>query len=140
MVKIANFLPQKRELVTVEDTWVLIKPPSYRTAILRAAIAGQGRSITVTANKVTNNAEANVARLFASEIWLTYQDTNLEVEIPQKWDENGEVTEWKKIVFEPREDETVRSFTDKVEDLPLHIVYDWHDQVCVIVPEWRIPF
>jgi len=140
MVKIADFLPQKRELASVEDTWVLIKPPSYSTAIARAAIAGKGRSINVSSERVSTSLEANLAYLFANEIWLTYQDTNLVVEIPKKWNEEGEVSEWDKITFEPREDETMRSFMDKIEKMPLSIVYDWHNQVCDVVPEWRIPF
>lgn len=140
MVKIADFLPQKRDFNNIEDTWALISPPTFRIAKLRSAVVGKGRTVNVSNTRISTGSEANVAALFAQEIWWTYEDTNLEVELPLKIGEDGEVEEWEKIVFAPRADEKQRDFLNKVDRLPLYIVYDWHNQVVDVIPEWQLPF
>ena len=140
MVKIADFMPQKREFQSVEDTWALIAPASYSVETRRSAMIGKGRTVNVSRDRISTGIEANLAALFSLEIWLTYVDTNLEVELPEKIGEDGEVATWNKITFGPRKEETQRSFMEKIEQLPLYIVYDWHNQVTNVVPEWRVPF
>jgi len=136
-IQVSEFKIETRYLTSDEtgETWVKIRPPDYEAETQRAEML-KHRVVEVDDGGLPRTrVDVNTRTLYAEEIWLTYQDTNLVVEFVA---DDEKVTE--KITFEPRDKMTRLEFMQKLARLPVGIVYDWHNQVLDVVPGWAFPF
>ena len=135
-IKVSAMVPERRELRTADptgETWVKIKPPGYEEEIERGRLTSKRSYHYTDSGYPVTNVDVNTRLLWAEEIWLTYVETNLEVEMGQ-----GEDVET--ITFEPRAKSARGEFMEALAKLPPAIVYEWHAMVVDVVPEWTSPF
>lgn len=138
MAKIqASMVPERRELSVDPsgETFVVVKPPSWVEERQRAEMLKERTDYFDERGMPKTDINVNTRELTELEIWLTYVETNLEVEFKDK---DGKVE--KVITFEPKEDIEPREFFRKLAELPGSIVYSWREAVVDVVPDWRYPF
>ena len=116
------------------ETYVVIRPPDYAAERARSELL-KHRSFIPEGNNLRTQVEVNLNDLWALEIWLTYQETNLHVIFR---DEDGEIT--REIEFEPRGQITREEFMQRLGELPPGIVYEWRAAVVDVVRDWAVPF
>ena len=116
------------------ETWVRITPPDYAADSERAALLTK-RNLVPDGNMIRQQVEVNLNDLWALEIWLTYEETNLVVNFT---DPEGETV--KTVKFEPRDQMSRGEFMARLGQLPPGIVYEWHMAVVDVVGDWAVPF
>lgn len=132
MIKVSPTEPIKKilsESDPSEDTWVMVKPITYREDMQRGEILKQ-RQFTETAAAQTMQG-LNMYALRAGELWLTYHSCCIVLE-----DEEGNTSE----PFKPVEEMTRREFMEALGNLPSEVVVEWYNAMLEVNPDWRFPF
>jgi len=136
-IKVSTPVPETRYLEISDETgetYVIIKPPDYAAETARGRMLDK-RTLVEDGGFYRTRVEVNLNELWALEIWLTYVETNLEVEYVDK---DGEPT--RTIAFPPRKDISRTEFMTRLGALPPGIVYEWRLKVLEVVPDWAVPF
>jgi hypothetical protein len=123
-------VPESKPLLTLDNegnTWVLIRQPSMEEETRRARMLrydliydGVRPGFTVT-------------QLNALELWLTYEDSNIELDLRRGKDSTL-------VKFKPRGQMTEAEFLAEVNKLPPNVFTEWVDRMHEVVPEWALPF
>lgn len=126
-IKISAMTPVKKHLEGVDpsgDSWVLIKPITYRDDMLRGELLKEREMTTTGLGK-----GLNMYQLRAEELWLTYAGANIVLE-----DEDGKEAQ-------PFTDEMTKAeFMAVVGPLVPAIVLEWHQKLVEVNPDWAFPF
>lgn len=142
-ITISTMVPQTKKLLQADPdggVWVRIRPPDFYAESERAHVVERvTRSYDAVTKMPTATEEYNSVELAMLEIWLTYQETNLAVNLVRGFDDEGNPTDTELIKFEPRDKESRADFLTKLGKLPPQIVNEWHAHVRVVVPAWS-PF
>ena len=139
-IKVSKVLPERRYLQVSDpsgETYVLIRQPTSAGVKERGQMLAN-RTPMVIDGYYHTQVNVNVEQLRLLEIWLTYEETNLKVEV---LDEEGEVAET--IEFQPRGQITRAEFMRRLErlmDVAYGIVVEWSQKVREVVPQWDSPF
>lgn len=139
-IKVSKPVPVKKFLDISDptgETYVIIRPPSPG-AINERAMELSKRTPTVSEGYYHTQVDVNTERLHRLEIWLTYEDTNLKIEVT---DDDGEVVEV--IEFKPRNLMTRREFEetlDRIAVVAYGVLVEWNQRVREVVPQWDSPF
>jgi len=133
----ASMVPQQVPLSADPsgETWVVVKPPGWAEEKRRGGMLANRTDYFDESGMPATRVDVNIRELADVEIWLTYVETNLEVEL---LDEDGKVEET--ITFKPKAEEDPAGFVRKLSKLPSYIVYSWRAAVVDVVPDWRHPF
>jgi hypothetical protein len=123
-------VPESKPLLTLDNegnTWVLIRQPSMeeetrRARMLRYDLIYDGIRPGFT-----------VTQLNALELWLTYEDSNIELDLRRGKDSTL-------VKFKPRGQMTEAEFLAEVNKLPPNVFTEWVDRMHEVVPEWALPF
>jgi hypothetical protein len=112
-----------------DKTWVKVKPHSWQDDLERGEFLR-------TRNYTSTNAvgtDVNNYALMQLEIWLTYEDSCIEVELP-----DGKTAR----LFKPRKDMSRSEFFEALADprLPPRFILAWHTFVIQMNGDWRLPF
>lgn len=135
-IKVSASVPEQRELTQCDstgETWVLIRPPGWSEEKRRGRMLSNAEMYFVDGMPATR-VDVNQRELWELEIWLTYEDTNMVVEIEN---EDGDIEE---ISFKPRGQITAVEFVENLSKLPPSIVQEWRSAVVDVVPAWFYPF
>jgi len=111
------------------ETWVEIKPPTWTEETIREGLRAKRTHYFDKDGQWRTQTELNLNTLWLWEIWLTYVNTNMEVEV-------GDVT----IVFLPKTKMTQADFFDHLTKCGGDIINEWHQKVVEVVQDWRYPF
>ncbi len=139
-IKVRKPKPEKHTLDISDlsgETWVVVRPPSPRELEERAQELSKRTPIVIEGYYHTQ-VEVNSDKLRHLEIWLTYESTNLQVEI---LDDDGQVGET--VTFKPREETTREEFQSKLDKLAVPaygILVEWQQKVRETVLQWDTPF
>ena len=136
-IKVPAPVPVKKDLVETDPTkktWVIFKPPNFAAETERSEMLSQ-RSIIPTPGGLRTQVDVNLHALWAVDLWVTYVETNLEIEFT---DEDGKVVDSAK--FAPRAEMGRAEFMRQLNKLPPSVVYEWHATMLEVVPDWAIPF
>lgn len=136
-IQVSASVPEKRELESIDptgETWVIVKPPTWQEEKRRGRMLSKRKDYFDENGLPATEIDVNTRELTEAELWLTYVDTNLEVDLM----DGDEVVET--ITFEPKEKTSVNDFLTKLNKLPGSIVYAWREAVVSVVPDWRYPF
>jgi len=136
-IQVSANTPQTRYLSITDPsgaTYVIINPPDYAAESERGEMLKK-RTLVPDGVYLRTQVEVNLNDLWALEIWLTYQETNLHV---QYKDEEDKVV--KEVKFEPRDQVSRGEFLKRVGELPPGMVYEWHMKVVEVVRDWNVPF
>ena len=139
-IKVSKLLPEKHVLNLSDPTGgthVIVQPPTPGAIHERAQELSK-RTPTFIEGYYHTQVDVNTERLRHLEIWLTYHDTNLEVQVT---DEDGEIAET--ITFKPREQTTRREFMaslNRLAAVAYGILIEWQQKVRETVPQWDTPF
>jgi hypothetical protein len=129
-IKVSGMAPTKKHLDGVDpsgDSWVLIKPITYRDDMRRGELLKERETATTRAGSVTKGI--NMYLLRAEELWLTYGGAHIVLE-----DKDGEETQ-------PFSDEMTKTeFMAALESLEPPIVLEWHMKLVEVNPDWAFPF
>ena len=134
-VKVSPMGPVKKILEQAdptEDTWVMIRPITFREDMLRGEILKQ-RPITedpVTGQQTSHGL--NMYALRAEELWLTYHSCHIVLE-----DKEGDKIE---PIGKPADEITRNEFMEGLTALPSYIVIEWYNLMLEVNPDWRYPF
>lgn len=142
-VRISTLMPETKKLLQIADdgsVWVQIQPPDFLAERERAQLKEQvTHSVDSFTGAPTFMQNFNSADLSMLEIWLSYKDSNIDVEITIGHDEDGEPSSFEHLKFGPREKESRAAFLEKLGKLPPVIVNEWHTRVLQVIPSWN-PF
>jgi hypothetical protein len=130
-------VPEQRKLEVIDptgETWVIVRPPGWEEDKRRGELLRNRRYSYDERGFLVTEVDCNIRELWEAEIWLTYENTNLDVDIEQ----GGEVL--KTITFDPRDETKFDEFMDKLGELPPFIIRAWRGAVVDIVRDWRNPF
>lgn len=140
-ITVSNFHPVSRDLRGADptgETWVMVTPPGYAEEMERGRLLSKRSYSYDEAGLPITLVDVNTRMLFAEEIWLTYDSTNLEVDIPAKDDDGNDIVET--ITFLPRRQTSRAMFMKKLLQLPPSFVYEWRSAVVDVVRSWATPF
>lgn len=132
-IKVSPVTPVKKFLLRSdpsEDTWVMIKPITYRDDMLRGEVLREQEWASTMSGEAKSSG-LNMYRLRAEELWITYHSAHIVIE-----DEDGNTRE----PFKPRDEMTRQAFMDALADLPTNVVLEWHEKMVEVNPDWRFPF
>lgn len=136
--QISANVPERRELTEWDptgETWVLVRPPGWAEDKQRGRMLTD-REYTFDKNGFpVTKVDVNTRDLWEVEIWITYQNTNLEAELV---DADGKVVD--KISFKERDKIEYDEFMENLSKLPPETVAEWRAAVVDVVPDWRYPF
>ena len=135
-IKISALVPQLRNLTSLGDgAWVKIRPPTYEEELQRGQlISRRSYSYDDTGRQVIQ-VDVNPRLLWAEELWLTYQEANIDIEIEYE----DSATE--RVTFDkPRGSITRGTFMENLAKLPPNVIYEWRAMMLDIVPGWSSPF
>lgn len=138
-ITVSAAVPQRRELRGIDEsgeTFVMIRPPGLQERLSRGRLVSKQFSYYNADGAMVTGIDCNPVDLAIQEIWLTYENASLIVEI-----ESEEGTET--ISFEPRDKITYQDFMaklNKVGSASFGIISEWHLMVLDVVPGWRNPF
>ena len=129
MIKASPVGPVKKLLIDSDpsgDSWVMINPVTYREDMAR------GEVLKTRVIEGSNMQSVNLYKLYAEEIWLSYNDAHIII------DDDGEEL----ILFKPREDMTRETFMAALthEKMPPPVILEWHTRVVEVNPDWMFPF
>jgi len=130
VIKISPITPVKKELDQADpsgETYVMIKPITYRDDMARGELLKERE----TSNTGRASKGINMYFLRAEELWLTYADAHIVLE-----DEDGKQSE----PFGPREEMTRDDFMKALIALQPAIVFEWHQKIVEVNPDWAFPF
>lgn len=132
-IKVSSPTPVKKMLAQSDpdgDSWVMIRPITYRDDIMRGELLKQREILNDTMGRaLTRNI--NMYRLRAEELWLTYDNARIVLV-----DDDGSETE----PFKPRDEMTKSEFLDILAGLPSAVVIDWYTRMLEVNPDWSLPF
>lgn len=126
-IKVSEMTPVKKHLTGVDpsgDSWVLIKPITYRDDMQRGELLKEREMGAGGAGK-----GINMYLLRAEEIWITYANAHIVLE-----DEDG------KEAQPFTEEMTKKEFMTVLEGLLPAVVFEWHGKLVEVNPDWAFPF
>lgn len=125
-IKAADTVPVKKELRECDpsgDTWVMIRPITFRDDLLRGDFLG-----------------GNKALLKAQELWITYPTKEeldgrppCHIVIEDKAGNESEP-------FGDKEEMGRQKFIEALEKLDPEIVFEWYKKMLELNPGWTYPF
>ena len=138
-LEVSAMVPEMRRLLNNDpsgDTWVKIKPPGFEEEKQRGQLLKK-RSYSYDDDGYLNtDVDCNVRQLWATELWLTFEEANIHVKFV---DDEGETVKEVKMVG-TKDDYTYSEFMEKLNALPTNIIYEWRSAVVDVIPDWRNPF
>lgn len=130
------------------ETYVKIRPPRFEDELERGRLRSKHTFAYDEQGFQVRQVDINLNHLWALEIWLTYEDTNLRVDIPREATEaevekgvaeaGGQITDT--VSFLPRRQMNMTDFLQRLSGLPPNFVYHWHALVVDVVRQWADPF
>ncbi len=137
-VTISAIGPERKELYTLDEEgsqWVAIRPPAWPEEMARGDLL-KSRSVSLDElGFPVTRVEVNLRYLWPEEIWLTYDEADIDVEI-EKPDGTSVVV----AINKPRDQYTRREFMNLLVQLPSNVITEWHAYVLQVVPAWQYPF
>lgn len=130
-IKNSAIAPVKKFLVDVdpsEDTWVMIKPITFRDDIARGELLKQRETYNTSTPGVMASKGLNMYRLRAEELWLTYDDAHIVLEDSDS------------SLFKPRSEMTRNEFLQVLGSLPPAVILSWYSKMLEVNPDWAFPF
>jgi len=131
-IQISAVMPEKKFLSEADpsnDTWVMIKPITYRDDMLRGELLKERETLNSPGGQAMKGI--NMYRLRAEELWLTYVDAHIVLE-----DAEGNKTE----PFKPCEEMTRAQFMEALASLPTQVVLEWYTRMLEVNQDWAFPF
>ena len=137
-IKVSEMAPVQVNLEAdpTGETWVQIQPPKWEEEVIREGFRSKRVHFVDTDGQFRTQTDINLYDLWMWEIWLTYVNTNLEVEIT----DNKEDTAHELVSFLPKEDMTQLDFFRKLRQCGTMVVSEWHRLVMDVVEQWKFPF
>lgn len=129
-IKISPMTPVKKVLIVSdpsEDSWVMIKPITYRDDMMRGELLKERE----TSSESRASKGLNMYLLRAEEMWLTYADAHIILE---------DETDKQSQPFGPREEMVRADFMEALSALQPSIVFEWHQKMVEVNPDWAFPF
>lgn len=123
-IKISAMTPQKKILSEADpsgDTYVMIKPVSYRDDMARGEFLKE--------REIATGKGINMYTLRAEELWLTYAGVHIVLE-----------SEDDKQAQPFSEGMTKASFMEALSALHTDVVLEWHSKMVEVNPDWAFPF
>jgi hypothetical protein len=123
-------VPEQKSLLILDnegEVWVRIRQPSVEEE--------SRRSRALRYDLIYDGVRPNfsITSLNTLELWLTYEDSNIDVVIRRGKNETP-------IKFKPREQMTEAEFMAEINKLPPNVFIEWVDRMHEVVPEWDLPF
>ena len=137
-ITISDMVPQEVKLLRLDktgETKVWINPPSWRDDKMRGAMLSNRRHYIDEMNRWVVQVDCNVRELWEMEIWLSFSQAYIDVDIAQQDGNIKTVT-----IVGSKSDFTYEKFMKLLSEMPPQIIYAWHEAVVNTVPEWRDPF
>ena len=119
------------------DTWVMIKPATYRDDILRGELLKDSRLVASGVQGVGMQSFVNQYALRAEEIWLTFEGAHLVLEGE---DEKGKISAEEPFKDKTRANWSRGEFMDALDLLPPFVVIEWSRKVIEVNADWALPF
>jgi hypothetical protein len=123
-------VPEQKPLLVLDnegEIWVRIRQPSVEEETRR--------SRALRYDLIYDGVRPNfsIASLNALELWLTYEDSNIDLDL-RRGDDSVIVK------FKPRAQMSETEFLAEVNKLPPNVFTEWVDRMHEVVPEWDLPF
>lgn len=138
-ITLSNLLPQRKQLFSVDpegEVFVSIKPPGMADEVVRSSHTSKRSYENTVSGTLLTHVDLNTRALWAEEIWLTYNDANIEIEL----DIGADADPITININRPREKFTRTQFMNELGKLPSQVINEWHFNVLEVVPMWTSPF
>ena len=138
-ITLSNLLPQQKVLYSVDPegaVFVSIKPPGMEDEVIRSSHTSKRSYENAASGALLTHVELNTRALWAEELWLTYNDANIEIQLDMGPDTDDILVN----IDRPREKFTRTQFMQELGKLPSQVINEWHFNVLEVVPLWTSPF
>ena len=137
-IKISTMVPQIIPLTRLDptgETKVTVVPPGWNEERIRGGLLAKRKYSRDDIGRLVTEVDCNIRELWESEIWLTYGESNVVVEIDRGTDEPETLS-----IVGDKDSVTFKEFMTTLEKMPPQVVYAWHEAVAQVVEDWRNPF
>jgi len=137
--KISAAVPERKLLRSLDmdgGQWVVVKPPTWVEEMARGQLlTARSTSFDDTTGMPITSVDVNTRQLWLEEIWLTFNEGHIDVEIEHAGEPPVVVT-----IQGTHDDFSRQDFMQRLVQLPSNVITEWHARVTEVVPAWHFPF